>query len=240
MREVSFDSFFNGRIRISQNQSGYRFSIDAVLLAYHARPRPSDRVLDLGTGCGVIPLIMAFRHPDIRVYGVEVQKELSDLAGVNIRENRMLERITILCQDMKALKPDMIAGPVDLVVSNPPYRKPDSGRVNPNHQRAVARHEIKANLPDVILTAERMLRAAGRFVVVYTAERTTDLLTQMRTDRIEPKSLRYVHSHRHAEAKLVLVEGVKGGRAGIRIEPPLILYNRAGDYTPEVARMFEP
>lgn len=240
MKEVSSDSFFNGRIRIRQNQSGYRFSIDAVLLAYHARPRPADRVLDLGTGCGIIPLIMAFRNPGIQVYGIEVQEDLSDLAAVNVRENRMQERITILCKDMQALKADMIAGRVDLVVCNPPYRKSNSGRLNPDHQRAVARHEIRASLLDVILTAQRLLRAAGRFVVIYTAERTAELLTQMRADRIEPKMLRCIHSDRHSEAKLVLVEGVKGGRPGIRIEPPLILYDHTGAYTPEVTRMFEP
>ena len=240
MKEVSSDSFFNGRIRIRQNRSGYRFSIDAVLLACHAGPRPADRVLDLGTGCGIIPLIMAFRNPGIQVYGIEVQEELSDLAALNVRENRMQERITILCKDMQALKADMIAGLVDLVVCNPPYRKSNSGRRNPDHQRAVARHEIKASLFDVILTAQRLLRVAGRFVVIYTAERTAELLTQMRADRIEPKMLRCIHSDRHSEAKLVLVEGVKGGRPGIRIEPPLILYDHTGAYTPEVTRMFEP
>ena len=240
MKEVSSDSFFNGRVRIRQNQSGYRFSIDAVLLAYHARPRPADRVLDLGTGCGIIPLIMALRNPGIQVYGIEVQKELSDLAAVNVRENHMQERISILCKDMQALKSDMIAGLVDLVVCNPPYRKSNSGRINPDHQRAVARHEIKASLFDVILTARRLLRPAGRFVVIYTAERTAELLTQMRADRIEPKMLRCIHSHRHSAAKLILVAGVKDGRPGTRIEPPLILYDHTGDYTPEVAQMFEP
>ena len=116
MEKMTSDSFFNGRIRIHQDQSGYRYSIDAVLLAYYARPQPGERVLDLGTGCGIIPLIMAFRCSDIRIYAVEIQKELSDLATFNVRENNMHKRITVLCEDMKALKSSMIAGLVDLEV----------------------------------------------------------------------------------------------------------------------------
>ena len=197
-------------------------------------------MLDLGTGCGIIPLIMAFRYTDIRIYAVEIQKELSDLATFNIRENHMHKRITVLCEDMKILKPSMIAGLVDLVVCNPPYRRSDSGRINPDAQRAVARHEVKASLRDVILTAGRMLQSAGKFVVIYTAQRTAELLVLMRANRIEPKALRSIHAGRHSDAKLVLVEGVKDGRSGIQIKSPLILYDEAGDCTPEMAQIFEP
>lgn len=239
MQAMTSDSYFNGQIRIRQNQSGYRFSIDAVLLAYYARPHPGDRVLDLGTGCGIIPLIMAYRNPTIIVYGIEVQKELSELANFNIKDNRMEERITIVCKDMKSLRSEMISGLVDLVVCNPPFRKSQAGRINPDYQRAVARHEIQATLSDVLVTARRMLRPAGRFVTIYTAERTAELLTQMRSDRIEPKIVRTIHSSRLSEAKLILVEGVKGGRPGTKIESPLILCDEAGNYTQEVKQMFE-
>jgi tRNA1Val (adenine37-N6)-methyltransferase len=236
---MTSDSFFKGQIRIRQDQSGYHFSIDAVLLAYHARPHPGDRVLDLGTGCGIVPLIMAYRNPKIMIYGIEIQKELSELADLNVKDNRMQERISIVCQDMKSLSLETISGLVDLVVCNPPYRKSHAGRINPNHQRAVARHEIKATLSDVLSTARRMLQPAGRFVIVYTAERTAELLMQMRSDRIEPKIIRTIHSRRHSAAKLILVEGIKGGRPGTKIEPPLILHDEAGNYTQEVKRMFE-
>ena len=142
-------------------------------------------------------------------------------------------------KDMKALKSRMIDGLVDLVVCNPPFRRSDSGRINPDHQRAVARHEVMATLSDVILTARRMLPSTGRFAVIYTAERTAELFMQMRANQIEPKVFRSIHSKRHSEAKLVLVEGVKEGRPGIQIKSPLILYNEAGDCTPEMARIFE-
>ena len=240
MVSYTTDTFFNGRILVKQDRGGYRFSIDAVLLAVQASPRPEDKVVDLGTGCGIISLILAYRHPGLTVYAVEVQAELARLARANVRDNRLQDRITVLDMDMKRLKPDMTAGPVDLVVSNPPYRRSDSGRINPNQQRAIARHELKADLQDVIACTRRILKTSGRFVTIYSAERTADMLWQMRTDNLEPKYIRTVHRNARSGAKLVLVEGTKGGNPGLKIAPPLILYQDNGDYTDEVQRMFEP
>ena len=240
MNSCTTDTFFNGKIRITQDRTGYRFSIDAVLLAYFADPRFGDKVLDLGTGCGIIPLIMAYRVPDLAIYGVEVQTELAGLAVSNVRENRLEDRITVFCTDMKLLRPVMTAGPVDLVVCNPPFRRQGSGRINPDAQRAVARHEIKANLGDIIQTSHRMLRTAGRLVLIYTAGRLTDILSRMRSDGIEPKFIRMIHSRQDTEAALTLIEGVKGGRPDLKIAPPLIIYDQKNDYTDEVESMFRP
>ena len=239
MASFTTDAFFDGKIKVMQHRGGYRFSIDAVLLAYHAAARPGDKVLDLGAGCGIIALIMASRLTELRIYAVEVQRELAELAAANVRQNRLDDRIDVLGTDMKLLRPPMTSGPCDLVVSNPPYRRPGSGRINPDTQRALARHEIKASLLDVLQTTRRMLRTAGRLVTIFTAERTADILSQMRIERIEPKMIRMIHSRREAEARLILVEGVKGGRPGLSVAPPLILYDDSGDYTAEVQRMFE-
>jgi tRNA1Val (adenine37-N6)-methyltransferase len=240
MASYTTDTFFNGRIQVKQDRGGYRFSIDAILLANLAVPRPEDKVVDLGAGCGIISLILAYRHPGLTVYGVEVQAELARLAIFNVQDNQLQDRITILDTDMKTLNPDMTAGPVDLVVCNPPYRRPGSGRINPNHQRAVARHELRANLQDVVASARRILKTTGRFVTIYTAERTADLLCQMRADSIEPKRIRTIHGDAGSAAKLVLIEGIKSGNPGLKIAPPLIVYQENGDYTDEVQRMFEP
>ena len=240
MPSFTTDSFFNGKIRVMQNRRGYRFSIDAVLLAYHAAPRAQEKVLDLGTGCGIISLIMASRYAGLEIYAVEVQTELADLADTNVHQNRLQDRIVVLCTDMKLLTLKMTSGPFDLIVSNPPYHRPGSGRINPDAQRAVARHEIKASLVDVLQTTRRMLRTAGRFVTIYTAERTTDILSQMRNENIEPKLLRMIHSNRDADAGLILIEGLKGGRPGLKVAPPLFVYDEKGDYTAEVQQMFEP
>lgn len=240
MDTLTTDAFFNGKLHIRQPMSGYRFSIDAVLLAWHAMPRADERVLDLGTGCGIIPLILTYRHPSITAFGIEIQQDLADLAISNVRANQMQNRIEVLQQDMRDLKPDMIGGPVDLVVCNPPYRKPKSGRLNPDSQRAIARHEIKVSLADVLQTVRRILRTAGRFVTVYTAERIVELLCRMRTEGIEPKFMRLIHSQLDTEAKLILVDGVKGARPGTRMGPPLIIDDTNGEYSKEIQQMFTP
>ena len=240
MDAVTTDAFFDGKLHIKQEASGYRFSLDAVLLAWHASPRADDRLLDLGTGCGVIPLILAYRHPDIIAFGIEIQEDLAELAILNVNANHMQDKITVLRQDMRYLKPDMIGGPVDLIVCNPPYRKPNSGRINPDAQRAIARHELKVSLADVLQTVRRMLQTAGRFVTIYTAERFVELLSQMRMEGIEPKFMRSIHSQLDTEAKLILVDGVKGARPGIRLGPPLIIYDANGEYSKEVQGMFMP
>ena len=240
MPSLTTDTFFNGKLHVTQDASGYRFSIDAIVLASHAEVRAGERMLDLGTGCGIIPLILAYRHPDISVYGVEIQDDLAKLAVANVKKNKMQDRITLICRDMRELKPDLIGGPVDAIVCNPPYRKPNAGRLNPDPQRAVARHELKVSLTDVLQTVRCMLRTAGRFVTIYTAERTAELLSQMRLHGIEPKFARLIHSQVDADAKLILVAGKKGARAGVKIGPPLIIYNAAGDYSEEVEGMFIP
>ena len=234
------DTFFNGLLCVKQQRTGYRFSIDAVILADHVRPREDERILELGTGCGIVLLMLAFRNPKAHYFGVEIQSDLYKLAAENVKRNQMQGCIRLFGQNMTKLKPGLIDGPVDMVISNPPYRKIDSGRINPNHQKAVARHEIKLTLSDLFSVVRRMLRTAGRFVAVYTAERTSEFMLEMKTAGIEPKYLRVVYSAWNTEAKLILIEGVKGARSGCKIGPPLVVYNDDGTYTDEVAEMFKP
>jgi tRNA1Val (adenine37-N6)-methyltransferase len=204
------DCFFNGKVVLRQPKSGYRFSVDAVILSYLARPERGDTVLDLGTGCGVIPVLLACRHPDIQLIGVEIQNALATFAKQNVDENQMADRIRILTKDMVDLSLSDIGKPADLVVTNPPYRKLASGRLNADAQRAVARHELKINLPLLLASARRMLRKGGRFAIIYPAARTIDLAAAMRAADLEPKSLTMIHSLASSPARLVVVTGVGG------------------------------
>ena len=239
MSGLSTDTFFKGRLKVQQARNGYRFSIDAVLLAHFVNPRPGDVILDLGTGCGIIPLILAFRHPKVTLYGVEIQADLADLARANVMANGLENRITTMQQDLKDLTPGAVAQRVNMVVSNPPFRKINSGRMNPHEQRAIARHEIMATLQDVVAAASRMLSLGGRFILIYAVERLADLLVFMRAAQIEPKRLRMVHSNGGSEAKLFLMEGIKGANPGLIIAAPLIIYSQEGAYTEEVEQMLE-
>ena len=234
------DTFFNGKVSVMQERAGYRFSIDAVILAHHVRPKPGERVVDLGTGCGIVPLIVAYRHPAVHMFGIEVQKELADIANDNVRDNGMQETVRIVHRDMQTLQQAMFQGPVDIVVSNPPFRKAHSGRVNPNRQRAVARHEISVTLPDVVKTAGDILKTAGLFVLVYTSERLPELVQHMKSCRLEPKNVRFIHSRRNSESKLMMMEGIKQGRPGLKVGPPIVIYNEDATYTEEVDAMFFP
>ena len=228
MPVLTNDTLFDGRLSIKQAKSGYRFSMDAVALASHAAIKSGDRVLDVGTGCGIIALMLAYLHPDITVYGVEIQKSLADIAVLNVNENSMADRITIFHQDIKTITPSMTSGPVDVVICNPPHTPKPSGRINPDDQLAIARHEIAITLDDLIKTGKRMLTHAGKFIMVYPAKRLVETLTRMHSAQIEPKKTTMIHTKPDIPAKRILIEGVKNGRPGITIEPPLIIQNENG------------
>jgi tRNA1Val (adenine37-N6)-methyltransferase len=231
------EDLFRGRLKILQKKGGYRFSIDAVILGHHIPLKDMDVGVDLGTGCGIIPLILAHRSSSARLYGIEVQEGLADLASQNVRLNHMEDRITIVHGDMKDFRSYLEPGVADVVFSNPPYRKVLSGRMNPDPERAVARHEIKGALSDVLSVAEKLLRPSGRVSVIYPSERIADLLTRMRAFRLEPKRLRLVHSRPDSDAELVLAEGLKYGNPGVKVVPPLIVHKQDGSYTDELKDM---
>ena len=234
------DCFFNGAIRIRQQRNGYRFSIDALLAASGVEPKAGDTVLDLGTGCGIIPLILGFRYTDLRIVGVEIQKELAELARFNCRQNGLEDRFDIIHTDMRELHPTRFERPVDWVVCNPPYRRPSSGRMNPDMQRAVARHEIQVNLAQIVKTATKMLAIGGRLVMIYPAERLAEIVNEMRSCKIEPKSMQPIYSRMDENAKLVLIKGIKGGRPGLVVKPPLYIYDTNGSYSARVEALMQP
>jgi tRNA1Val (adenine37-N6)-methyltransferase len=238
--DLTRDRFFEGALAVSQQRGGYRFSIDAVLLAHAALLHPATSALDLGTGCGIIALIMAYRNPGLSIAGIEIQPELAAIAAMNVRANKMDDRIRIACRNMTELTPADCPAGLDLIVSNPPYRRVNSGRTNPDPQRAIARHEITVTLADLSALAGRLLSPGGRFVTVYPAERLADLLGALRASRIEPKWLRTIHSTERSEAKRVLVAAVRGANPGIRIAAPLAIYSDDGSYSERVGAMLRP
>ena len=222
------DSFKDGRLRIIQSKTGYRFSIDAVLLSDFANIKKHDTVVDLGTGCGVIPLSLLISKPVRHVYCVEIQPELASQAVRNAKLNKLHNKMSVILGDMRNLP--LPASSADVVVCNPPYRRKESGRINPDNQRAIARHEIHASLIDIISASKYLLRTKGRLSTIYPAERLTDLIDELRKAGFEPKKLRVIHPDLSAGAKLVLMEAWLGGKNGLTILPPLL---GQGDYSIE-------
>ena len=234
--EETFDTLFGGRLEIRQNKKGYRFSIDALLLARFAEPRLTDRVIDLGTGCGVIPLILVFRRKAEAVVGVEVQPSLAALARQNVSLNHLAAQIEIREEDFRNLPGK--GGVFDCALCNPPYRRAGSGRVNPQEEKALARHEINATLEDVLRAAHHLLKNKGRFYSIYPATRTADLFQGLRRFHLEPKRVQFVHSRDREEARLVLVEALKEGKTQVKILPPFVLYDSEGRYTLQAEEVF--
>ena len=235
--DETLDVLFHGKVKLFQSRRGYRFSLDALLLAHFVTLRARQSVIDLGTGNGVIPLILARLHNDAAITAVEIQPAMAERAARNVRLNRLESQIHIRLGDIRALDAIAPAASFDVAVCNPPYRRAASGRLNFNDEKRIARHEFHGSLADFLRAADFFLRPRGRIAVVYLAERAVDLFSAMRAARLEPKRLRMVHSFVAADASLVLVEGIKGGRSGVKILPPLIVYGDGKNYSAEVALM---
>jgi len=218
--DESLDEFMGGRLRLIQSQKGYRFSIDAVLLSQFVTVKPGDTVVDLGTGCGIIGLILLLTRPVRSVFGLEIQPYLADLAVRNAVLNGFRNRMSVIVGDMR--HPPFAPRKTDLVVCNPPYRKGLSGRMNPDSEKAIARHEVKASLGDVLRTASGILKPKGRLAMIYPAVRLVDAFLEMRSIGLEPKRIRVIYPRMDSEAKLVLIEASLRGRGGLKLLPPLM------------------
>ena len=214
------DEFLDGRLRLIQSARGYRFSIDAVLLSQFVTIKPRDVVVDLGAGCGIISLILLLEKPVGYVIALEIQKHLVDQAVRNAALNGFMDRMGVLLGDLRQVP--LGRSIADVVVCNPPYRRPGSGRVNPDFERAIARHEIMASLNDILIAANSVLKPKGRVAVIYPAGRLVDLIVRMRAFDFEPKRMQVVYPSMEEESKLVLVEGSRAGKGGVKILPPLI------------------
>ena len=222
--DETLDTFFNGSLQILQKKKGYRFSIDAVLLSQFIRIRKSEKVIDLGTGCGILPLLLSQTTNAHSFVGVEIQKGLAELAKKNVVLNHFEHRISILNKDLRKLKEIFPPGSFHVVLSNPPYRKYRTGRVNPSMEKAIARHEIKGTLEDLVSIASYLLPPKGRFYMIFPALRTVDLLVALRSKKLEPKRLQYVYPRIEEGAKFILAESVKASGVELKIMEPMILY----------------
>lgn len=239
-RTVTGDSLFDGRLQCRQHLKGYRFSLDAVLLANFIRPGSADRVLDLGAGCGVISLILAFKWPEVSLTALEIQEGLVTLALENVKLNRFQDRIKLIRGDLRRIKKMLAPGSFDWVVCNPPYGKIGSGRLNLSDEAVIARHEIHADLSDIARAVSFTLRTRGRAALIYPACRAASLIHRIKEQNLEPKRLQVVYSYPRSVGKLVLVEVVKGGGEELRIEEPFYVYRKkGGEYSEEMRKCYE-
>jgi len=233
--------------KVLQKTQGFRFSIDAVLLAHFITPNPDkpQRLLDLGTGSGVMPLLLAARYDKLQIDGIELQAEIADMAKRSVTYNGMEDHIRIHQHDITQL-PKSFEQQYDFVISNPPFFQVGSGKQNPNPQIALARHELACTLEQLIVCAFRTLKDRGHFAVIHRAERLTELLSLCQKHRLTPYRLRMIHPTLDQPANLVLMEAIKDGRNGITIMPPLAIYETTASitsdkstYSPEVLSYYQ-
>ncbi len=241
-REIQDDSLFDGRLVCRQYKSGYRYSIDSVLLAHYPGIKTNERILDLGTGTGVIGLILCYRyrHLDISITGIELQQNLAALARHNICLNEFDRLFAVIDGDVGDCRSLIMPESYSLVISNPPFYAAGSGRLNAHPEAAAARHQSRAGLAPFIDAAAFALRNRGRAVLIYPADKVVELFTCLLEKRLNPKAIQFVYSYPEADsATLVMVEAVKNGGVRTAIEQPLTIYRcPGGDYTKAVLSMF--
>jgi tRNA1Val (adenine37-N6)-methyltransferase len=237
IRHSSLDSLRQHGISIRQPAQGYRFSLDALLLAEFARLPDGAVVADLGTGCAVIPLVLARRHQDARFVAFENNPDMAALADENVRANGLDGRIEIVAEDILNIRPRYPVSSFDVVISNPPFRSPHSGKTSPHAGRDAARHETTARLADFLVTAKYLVKPSGRIYFIYPPSRLAEFMCCSAELKLALLRLRMVHGSGQALAKMFLAELAKGRRGDLTVEPPLIVYDGSGNYTEEVGKI---
>ncbi|MDD3839740.1 MAG: tRNA1(Val) (adenine(37)-N6)-methyltransferase [Clostridia bacterium] len=226
-------------LKIIQNKDFFCFGMDAVLLSAYAYVRRDDLVADLGTGTGIIPLLLSGRTQAARIVGVEIQQQVAQMAKRSVKLNDIDDRIEIINYDIKKIQDVLEKASFDAVVSNPPYKPVGRGKINPNKAKAISKHEIECTIQDTIKAADYLLKPGGRFYIVYRPDRMVDALYCMRNMRIEPKRMKMVHSFVSKPPKLVLIEGVKHSKPDFKLECPLYIYKDDGEYTEDIINIYQ-
>lgn len=232
------DDLQRGGLRVIQRADAFRFGTDAVLLADFAAPRRHDRVCDLGTGTGIVPLLLYARENTISADAVEIQPDMADMAARSMAMNGLNEKIRVLPGDLRSIRTLLPHARYDLVTCNPPYGKAGGTLLNPDASKRLARHEESCAIEDVACAAAWLLQNGGRLCCVFPAARMIELSDAMRKYRMAPKRIRMVHSRVEKAAHLCLMEGMLDARPGLIIEPPLVIYDENNAYTPELRRIY--
>ena len=232
------DLEFKG-LKIIQNEKGFCFGMDSVLLSDFAKNmKNNSTVLDLGTGTGIIPILLCGKTNLKKVVGIEIQKDVANMAKRSSQLNNLQDRFEVVNTNIIDLKNIYEKQSFDVIVTNPPYKKENTGITNENEAKLISRHEITANLEDFISISKDLLKDKGEFYMVHRPERLVDILSIMRENKIEPKLIRFVYSNINKEPKLVLIKGIKNAKPFLKIEKNLYIYNEKGEYTDEIKQIY--
>ena len=224
--------------KIIQKTNGFCFGMDAVLLSGFAQVKQGEKAIDLGTGTGIIPILLEAKYKGEHYTGLEIQNEMADMALRSVALNRLKDKISIVCGDIKEASSLFGNAVFDVVTSNPPYMNDSHGLKNPHVPKAIARHEVLCTLDDVCREAARLLKPGGRFYMVHRPHRLIEIITTLTKYKLEPKRMKMVHPFVDRDANMVLIEAVRGGRSMIKVEAPVIVYREPGVYTDEIYSIY--
>lgn len=219
---------------IIQSPGRFCFGMDAVLLSAFAKVKSGECVLDLGTGTGILPILLAAKTEGKHFTGLEIQEESADMARRSVQYNGLDERVEIVTGDIKEASRIFGNASMDVITTNPPYMIGGHGLANPESAKAIARHEVLCTLDDIIRESAKVLRAGGRFYMVHRPFRLAEILTAMCKAKLEPKRMRLVYPYIDKEPNMVLIEGIRGAKSRMTVEAPLIVYEKDGSYTKEI------
>lgn len=226
-------------LKIIQNEKGFCFGIDAVLLSDFAKNiKNGAKVLDLGTGTGIISILLCGKTKLSNIIGVEVQKEVYDMANRSIKLNDLQNKFQVINDNILNLDKLYERNTFDAIVTNPPYKKENTGITNIDEKKLISRHEILAKLEDYVNISNKLLKDKGEFYMIHRPERLVDILSSMRENKIEPKEIRFICSHKDELPKMVLIKGVKNGKSFLKVRENLYIYNENGEYTDEIYKIY--
>ena len=223
---------------IIQSPGRFCFGMDAVLLSSYAKVRKRELALDLGTGTGILPILLAAKNEGEHYTGLEIQEESADMARRSVSHNGLEDKIDIVTGDIKEASGIFGAASFHVITTNPPYMIGEHGLKNENEALYIARHEALCTLDDILRESARLLKPKGRFYMVHRPFRLPEILAKMSAYGIEPKRMRLVYPHIDKEPNMVLLEGLRGGRPRMQVEPPLIVYGKDGEYTEELLEIY--
>lgn len=235
-KDIKIDTVPGTEYKILQNKTKFSYGIDAILLSSFAKAK--GLVMDLGTGTGIIPIRMADTKGVQKIYGVEIQSDVADLAKKSVALNNLQEKIEILNMDLKDLKNIFPKASFDTITSNPPYMKSGGAIVNPDENFAISRHEIASSFEDIISISNYLLKPLGKIYLVHRPDRLVDIIYTMRQYKIEPKYIRFIQPKVSKKPNLLLIEGVKGAKADLKFYDPLIVYKEDGSYVDEIYKIY--
>ena len=232
------DLEFKG-LKIIQNKNGFCFGIDSVILSDFAKNvKPNSNIMDLGTGTGILPILLSVKTEAKKIWGIEIQEDVANMAKRSVLLNKLEDKIEIINENILNLYNKFEKNSVDVIVTNPPYKKKGTGVINEKESKLISRHEITASLEDFIEISSKLLKDKGEIFMVHRPERLVDILYLMRNKKIEPKNIRFVYANKESEPKLILVRGVKNAKEFLKVEKNLYIYNEDGNYSDDILKIY--